>query len=44
MEDLLYLHQRLDKLENEFTYKDVCVYMCVVYILYVFCKELNNII
>ena len=47
MDDILtklYDHDnRLDKLENEVTYKDVCVYVCIVYIIYVCIIELNII-
>ena len=38
------IHNRLynlEKKDNEFNYKDICVYMCVVYIIYVMCYELN---
>ncbi len=41
--ELSYIHTRLDKLENDFRYKDICVYFCMVYIIYVICKELNNL-
>jgi hypothetical protein len=38
------IHNRLyhlERKENEFGYKDICMYMCVFYIVYVFCCELN---
>ena len=32
---------RLEKKEEEYSYKDICIYICVVYIFYIICYELN---
>jgi len=34
---------RIDKLENEVTYRDIYIYISLFYIIYVCCKQLNNI-
>jgi hypothetical protein len=47
MDDINYhiglINLRLDKLEKkdeECSHKDICVYVCVVYIFYIICYEL----
>jgi hypothetical protein len=37
------LENRIDKLENEVTYRDIYIYISVFYIIYMCCKQLNNI-
>ena len=37
------MENRIDKLENDVTYRDVYIYISVFYIIYVCCKQLNNI-
>jgi len=37
------MEHRIDKLENDVTYRDVYIYISVFYIIYVCCKQLNNI-
>jgi len=41
--DKLYeLDSRIDKLENDVSYRDVYIYFTVFYLIYVTCKQLNN--
>ena len=37
------MENRIDKLENEVTYRDVYIYLSLIYIIYLFSKQLNNI-
>jgi archaellum component FlaC len=37
------METRIDKLENEVTYRDVYIYISVFYIIYLVSKQLNNI-
>ena len=32
---------RLEKKDEEYSYKDICLYVCCVYIFYIICRELN---
>jgi tetrahydromethanopterin S-methyltransferase subunit G len=38
------LDNRINKIENEVSYRDVYIYVSVFYIIYVTCKQLNNMV
>ena len=43
--DKLYdLDSRIDKLENDVSYRDVYIYITVFYLIYVTSKQLNNMV
>ena len=37
------MENRIDKLENDVTYRDVYIYISIFYIIYLVSKQLNNI-
>jgi len=37
------MENRIDKLENDVTYRDVYIYISLFYIIYLVSKQLNNI-